>query len=57
MELSLALAQLAFNATLSHRLPLLSGNGSQLWYPGRALDMDLFNCRFQGRKLVAALRP
>ena len=55
MEFSLALAQLAFNATVGRRVPLLSGNGGQLRCSGRGVDMDLFDCRFQDCKLVAAL--
>ena len=55
MELSLALAELAFDATVGCCLPLLSGNGGQLWCSGRGVDMDLFDCRFQDCKLVAAL--
>ncbi len=55
MELSLALAELAFDATVGRRVPLLSSNGGQLRCSGRGLDMDLFDRRFQDCKLVAAL--
>ena len=55
MELSLAMAQLAFDTAIRHCHPFLPGNDRQLWHSRRTLGMALFDCCMQDRNLVAAL--